>query len=37
VGSTGTDGVIKVWSMYDLEHNLNFMVPMEQCRALAMH
>lgn len=23
--------------MYDLEHSLNFMVPMEQCHAVAMH
>ena len=27
IGSSGKDGMIKVWNMYDLEHCLNFMVP----------
>lgn len=37
VGSTGHDGVVKVWNMFDLEHNLNFIVPKEQCLCIAMH
>jgi WD40 repeat protein len=37
VGTSGTDGVIKVWNMYDLEHCLNFIVPKEECLCIAMH
>lgn len=37
IGSSGKDGVIKVWNMYDLEHCLNFMVPKEECISIAMH
>ena len=37
VGSAGTDGIIKVWNMYDLEHCLNFIVPKETCLSIAMH
>ena len=29
VGSTGKDGVVKVWNMFDLEHQMNFIVPKE--------
>ena len=29
IGSTGKDGVVKVWQMFDLEHNINFIVPKE--------
>ena len=27
VSSSATDGVIKIWSMYDLEHQVNLSVP----------
>ena len=37
VGSSGKDGCVKVWNMYDLEHCLNFIVPKEECLAIAMH
>lgn len=37
MGSSGSDGIIKIWSMYDLEHQLNFIVPKETCIAIAMH
>lgn len=37
VGSSGTDGIIKVWNLYDMEHCMNFMVPKEECLSIAMH
>jgi WD40 repeat protein len=37
IGSSGTDGIIKVWNMYDMEHCLNFIVPKEECLSIAMH
>lgn len=37
VGSTGKDGAVKVWNLFDLEHNVNFIVPKEQCLCVAMH
>lgn len=37
VGSTGRDGMVKLWNMYDMDHCLNFIVPKEECTAIAMH
>jgi hypothetical protein len=37
VASAGKDGVIKVWNMFDLEHIINFIVPKEECLAIACH
>jgi len=37
VGSTGVDGTVKIWSLCDLEHQVNFLVPKEECLSIAMH
>lgn len=37
VASSGQDGVIKLWSMFDLDFKLQFLVPKEQCVAVALH
>ncbi len=37
IGSTGRDGIIKLWNMYDSEFQLQFNVPKEECVALTMH
>jgi len=37
VGSTGKDGVVKLWNMFDFEFHLQFSVPKEECVAIAMH
>jgi WD40 repeat protein len=37
IGSTGRDGIVKVWQMTDLEHLVNFIVPKEECLCVAMH
>lgn len=29
IGSTGKDGVVKVWQMFDLEQHVNLIVPKE--------
>ena len=29
--------MIKIWNMYDLEHEMNFIVPKEKCVDIAMH
>jgi len=37
IASAGKDGVIKLWTMYDSEFFLQFIVPKEECVAIAMH
>jgi hypothetical protein len=29
--------MVKLWNMYDMDHMLNFIVPKEECSAIAMH
>jgi WD40 repeat protein len=37
VASSGKDGTIKVWNLFDTEFILQFIVPKEECVAIAMH
>ena len=37
IATAGKDGVIKLWTMYDSEFLLQFIVPKEECVAIAMH
>ncbi len=37
MATSGSDGILKLWNMFDLEFNFQFMVPKEECTALAMH
>jgi hypothetical protein len=37
VGSSGQDGIVKLWQMYDMDHVVNFIVPKEECVVIAMH
>lgn len=35
--SGGQDGIIKLWNMFDQEFHVQFIVPKEECVAIAMH
>eukprot|EP00347_Sterkiella_histriomuscorum_P023802 403333335 len=37
IASGGKDGIIKLWNMFDCEFHLQFIVPKEECVAIAMH
>ena len=37
IATAGGDGVLKLWTMYDSEFLLQFIVPKEECVSLAMH
>jgi WD40 repeat protein len=37
VASSGKDGVIKLWNMFDMEFQLQFIVPKEECITITMH
>jgi hypothetical protein len=37
IASSGKDGIIKLWNMYDFDFLLQFIVPKEECVCLAMH
>mmetsp|Transcript_13826 Transcript_13826/g.13487 ORF Transcript_13826/g.13487 Transcript_13826/m.13487 type:complete len:123 (+) Transcript_13826:173-541(+) len=37
IGTSGTDGILKLWNLFDLEFQLQFIVPKEECVSIAMH
>jgi hypothetical protein len=37
IATSSGDGVIKCWNMFDSEFVLQFIVPKEECAAIAMH
>lgn len=37
IASSGADGAVKTWNMFDQEHICNFTIPKEQCVAIAAH
>jgi WD40 repeat protein len=37
VATSGKDGIIKLWNLYDSEFVLQFIVPKEKCVAISMH
>lgn len=37
MATASSDGIIKLWNMYDLEYTQQFIVPKEKCLCLTMH